>query len=447
MPALLSFRPRPLLRSLSLSLLLATGAAQAEPQPLDRIIAVVNDGVVLQSELDRSISLSTAQLRERGIQPPREDVLRTQVMERLVTSRLQTQKAAEAGIRIDDRELNEVLGNIAAQNGLSLAAFADAVRKDGMDFLSVREQVRDEVLVARVKQKEVDSRVVVTDQDIDLFLANRSAVDDTEYRLSHILVALPEGATAEQRDAARAKANGLLERLNKGEDFAQLAAADSDGQQALQGGDLDWRKGSDLPGLFAAALPRLKSDQVSEVLESAGGFHLIKLTGKRGGAEAQTVQETRARHILLQANAIRDEDATLAQAQELAKRLKDGEVFEALAKQYSDDPGSKNAGGDLGFTPAGVFVPEFQIRLDQLQPGETSPPFHTQFGWHIAQVIERRSRDTTEETRRLKARQAIVARKSAEEYDLWLRRIRDEAYIEFRRADGKPAAAATDSQS
>lgn len=431
---------RPLLRGLSLSLL-AVSLAQAQPLPLDRIIAVVNDGVILQSELDRAIGMSTAQLRERGIQLPREDVLRTQVMERLVVSRLQTQKAAEAGIRIDDRELNEVLGNIASQNGLTLAAFADAVRKDGMDFLSVREQVRDEVLVARVKQKEVDSRVVVTDQDIALFLANRSAVDDSEYRLSHILVALPEGATAEQREAARAKANGLLARLNKGEDFAQLAAAESDGQQALQGGDLDWRKGSALPGLFAATVPKLKQDDVSEVLESAGGFHLIKLTGKRGGGETQTVQETRARHILLQANAIRNEDATLAQAQEIAKKLKDGESFEALAKQYSDDPGSKNSGGDLGFTPAGVFVPEFQIRLDQLQPGETSSPFHTQFGWHIAQLIERRTRDTTEETRRLKARQAIIARKSAEEYEQWLRRLRDEAYIEYRRVDGKASDA------
>lgn len=431
--------PLPLsLRSALLALALAAGTAQAAPVPLDRIIAVVNDGVILQSELDRAIALSTAQLRERGITAPPADVMRTQVMERLITNRLQTQKAGDAGIRIDDRELNEVLTSIAAQNGLSLAAFADAVRKDGMDFLSVREQVRDEVLMARVRQKEVESRVVVTDQDIDLFLANRSAVDDTEYRLSHILVALPEGATAEQREAGRTKANGIAERLAKGADFAQLAAAESDGQQALQGGDLDWRKGSALPGLFAGALPRLKQDEVSPVLESASGFHLLKLTGKRGGGEAQTVTETRARHILLQANAIRDEDATLAQAQDLARQIKDGADFAALAKKHSDDPGSKNAGGDLGFAPVGVFVPEFQLRLDQLQPGEISPPFHTQFGWHIAQVMERRTRDTTEETRRLKARQAIGQRKGAEEYDVWLRRLRDEAYIELRRADGKP---------
>ena len=435
MSAPLSFR----LRFVLLACALAAGTAQAAPVPLDRIIAVVNDGVILQSELDRAIALSTAQLRERGITAPPADVMRTQVMERLITNRLQTQKAGDAGIRIDDRELNEVLTSIAAQNGLSLAAFADAVRKDGMDFLSVREQVRDEVLMARVRQKEVESRVVVTDQDIDLFLANGSAVDDTEYRLSHILVALPEGATADQREAARAKANGIAERLAKGADFAQLAAAESDGQQALQGGDLDWRKGSALPGLFAGALPKLTQDQVSPVLESASGFHLLKLTGKRGGGEAQTVTETRARHILLQANAIRNEDATLAQAQDLARQLKDGADFAALAKKHSDDPGSKNAGGDLGFAPVGVFVPEFQLRLDQLQPNEISPPFHSQFGWHIAQVLERRTRDTTQETRRLKARQAIGTRKGAEEYDVWLRRLRDEAYIELRRADGKPA--------
>lgn len=419
----------------------AAPTAHAEPVLIDRIVAVVNDGVVLQSELDRAISISNSQLRERGIATPPENVLRTQVLDRLINTRVQTQKAQEAGIRIDDRELNEVLGNIAQQNKMSLAQFADAVRKDGLDFLAVREQIRDEVVIARVRQQEVDSRAVVTDQDVDLFLANPANLDDAEYRLSTILVAVPEGATPEQREAARSKAQALKERLDKGQDFAQLAVAVSDGQQALQGGDLDWRKGPNLPSVFATTAPKLKLGEVSGVLDSAAGYHLIKLTAKRGGGETQTITETKAQHILLQANAIRDEAATLAQARELEKRLKAGEDFGTLAKEFSDDPGSKNAAGDLGFQPPGIFAPEFQIRLDQLQPGEISAPFTTQFGWHIARVNERRTRDTSVESRRAKARAAIGQRKSSEEYDTWLRRLRDEAYVELRGSNGKPVEA------
>ncbi|MES2684430.1 MAG: peptidylprolyl isomerase [Pseudomonadota bacterium] len=417
--------------------LAAFSPAHAEPVLLDRIVVVVNDGVILQTELDRAIGISTGQLRDRGIAMPPENILRTQVLDRLVNTRVQTQKAQEGGIKIDDRELNEVLGNIASQNKMSLAQFAEAVRKDGLDFLAVREQIRDEVLIARVKQQEVDSRVVVTDQDIDLFLANGQNLDDTEYRLSAILVAVPEGATPEQREKSRSKAESLKARLVKGEDFAQLAAAESDGQQALQGGDMDWRKGANLPTVFASIAPKLKLGETSSVLESAAGYHLIKLTDRRGEGESQTVSETRAQHILLQVNAIRDEDATLAQARDLEKRLRAGETFDKLAKEFSDDPGSKSAGGDLGFQPPGVFAPEFQIRIDQLKLEEISAPFHTQFGWHIARVMERRTRDTSVETRRAKARAAIGQRKATEEYDTWLRRLRDEAYVEMRGSNGK----------
>ena len=287
----------------ALALAVTALPARAQPVLLDRIVAIVNDGVILQSELDRAIGISTSQLRDRGIATPPEGVLRTQVLDRLINNRVQTQKAQEAGIKIDDRELNEVLGNIAQQNNMTLAQFAEAVRKDGLDFLAVREQIRDEVLISRVKQQEVDSRVSVTDQDIDLFLANNKNLDDGEYRLSAILVAVPEGATPEQRQAARAKAEALKLRLDNGEDFAQLAAAESDGQQALQGGDLDWRKGSNLPTVFANVAPKLKIGEVSQPLDSAAGYHLIKLTEKRGGGESLTVTETKSQHILLQTNA------------------------------------------------------------------------------------------------------------------------------------------------
>jgi len=412
--------------------LLFAGTVSAAPQPLDRILVVVNDGVILQSEVERAMDDARRQISERGITAPPESALRAQVLERLILTRVQTQRAQQAGIRVDDRELNEVLTGLAKQNNLNLAQFADAIRKDGLDFLAVREQIREEVLIQRLRAKEVESRVAITDQDVDLLLASTGADENVEYRLSHILVALPEGASADVRDQARAKADGLIKRIKAGEDFAQLAIANSEGQQALQGGDLDWRKSGDLPSLFAGAAAKLSPGQVSDVIEAGGGFHIIKLVDQRGGESRKTATETQARHILIQINAVRDDDQARLLARDIYNRLQAGEDFAKLAKQYSDDPGSKNSGGDLGFQPPGVFVPEFQVRLDQLQPGELSPPFRTQFGWHVAGLVERRTRDTTVETRRARARAILGNRKAAEEYDVWLRRLRNEAYVEYR---------------
>ncbi len=425
---------KPLLSAAAFALaaLLLAGTARAATQPLDRILVIVNDGVILQSEVERAMDDARHQISERGITAPPESALRAQVLERLILTRVQTQRAQQAGIRVDDRELNEVLTGLAKQNNMNLAQFADAIRKDGLDFLSVREQIREEVLIQRLRAKEVESRVAITDQDVDLFLASSGADENVEYRLSHILVALPEGASAEVRDQARAKADGLIKRIRAGEDFAQLAIANSDGQQALQGGDLDWRKSGDLPSLFASAAAKLSPGEVSDVIEAGGGFHIIKLADQRGGESRKTAVETQARHILIQINAVRDDDQARLLARDIYNRLQAGEDFAKLAKQYSDDPGSKNSGGDLGFQPPGVFVPEFQVRLDQLQPGELSPPFRTQFGWHVAGLVERRTRDTTVETRRARARAILGNRKAAEEYDVWLRRLRNEAYVEYR---------------
>lgn len=429
---------------LLLALVLAGGAAAA--QPLDRIVAVVNEGVVLQSELERAMDLTRRQLAERSIPAPSDDILRGQVLERLVLTRVQTQRAEEAGIRVDDRELNEVLTNIAAQNKMSLSEFAEAVRKEGMDYLALREQVRDEMLINRLRAREVENRVLVTDQDIALFLDNASRLDQTEYRVSHILVAVADGASSEARIKARDKAEALLKRLQAGEDFAQVAIANSDGQQALAGGDLEWRSGSNLPELFADAVQKLQPGQLSPVLENASGYHILKLVEVRGGDERKTITETHAQHILLQPNAIRDEEQTKQQARELYERIKKGEDLGALAKQLSDDTASKNAGGDLGWQPAGVFAPEFEKAIEGLQAGQVSTPFRSPFGWHIAKVLERRTRDATEQTRRARARAVIQNRKAAEEYDMWLRRLRAEAYVEYRldkREPGKDASSAS----
>lgn len=431
-------------RLFALAILAFSGAVYAG-QALDRIIVVINDGVILQSELDASMADARQQIKARGIADPPEDVLRSQVLERLILTKLQTQRAAEAGVRIDDRELNEVITNIAAQNGMTLQQFAESIKKDGNDYLAVREQIRDQVLMSRLRQKEVDGRVSVTDQDVDLFLATQGPEENTEYKLSHILIAIPDGAKNEERAKARAKAEDLVRRLRAGEDFAQLAIANSNGQQALQGGDLGWRKAGDLPSLFASAAAKLGKGEVSDPLEAGSGYHIVKLVDERGGSGRETVAETHAKHILLTPNALRDEEQTRALSRDIYDRLQKGEDFTALAKKYSDDPGSKNGGGDLGWQAPGVFVPEFQSRLDQLKIGEISQPFHTQFGWHIASVIERRTRDTTEESRRNRARTAIGQRKSADEYDSWLRKLREEAYVEYRLKSDADANAASKS--
>lgn len=432
------------MRAAFFTVALCFAASIPAAEPLDRIIAVVNDGVVLQSELERALETSRRQLTERKIAAPPADVLRTQVLERLILLRVQTQRAQEAGIRVDDRELNEVLTRLSAQNGMSLPEFAEAVRKEGLDYLSLREEIRDEVVIERLRAREIENRVLVTDQDIDLFLANTSRADQTEFRVSHILVAVPDGAAGEVRSKLRAKTEDLLKRLKAGDDFAQLAIANSDGQQALQGGDLDWRSGDNLPELFANAVQKLKPGEFSGVLENSAGYHLLKLTEVRGGDARKTSNETRVQHILLQPNAIRNEEQTKAQARELHDRLLKGDDFDALAKQLSDDPGSKVAGGDLGWQPTGVFAPEFEQAIDVLKPGEMSAPFRTTFGWHIAKVLERRTRDTTDASRRARARAAIQNRKAAEEYDMWLRRLRAEAYVEYRlKSDKKPEAAAS----
>lgn len=420
---------RTALAALTLSL---SATALAQNETLDRIIAVINTDIVLQSELETAADEARGQILARGLSIPPLDVLREQVLERLILVRLQTQRAAQAGIRIDDRELNDVMNNIARQNNLTLAEFAEQLRRDGMDIRVVREQVREELLISRLKQREVDSRVVVTEQDIDLLLAQQGADPDREYQLSHILIAVPDGASAEERQDARAEADRLSQELSEGAAFADLAVQFSDGPQALSGGDLGWRRSDDLPEVFVAAAVELEPGEISPVLSAASGFHLIRLEGTRGGGPRQTITETRAQHILIQANALRTEEQARAQANELYDRIQAGANFDELARELSDDPGSRNAGGDLGWLPPGALVPDFQSQIDGLQPGEVAAPFRTQFGWHIAKLTERRTRDNTDEARRTQVRQAIFQRKAAEEYELWLRRMRDEAYIEYR---------------
>ena len=432
-------------RLLPLSVLSATLAVvsimpAAGAQPLDRIAVVVNDGVILESEIAIATQQATEQIRTRDVTPPPPDVLRRQVLDRLIMVRVQTQRAEMAGIRIDDRELNEVLTNLAQENDMSLSQFADALRSQGTDYLTVREQIRDELAINRIRGREVEGRINVSENDIDIHLAQQEGrAEDAEYRLQHILIGLRDGISPDERNEELARIESIRERIvDGGESFEAVAIAESDGQQALDGGDLGMRPAEALPAAFEEAAASLEVGQVSDVIDAGGGFHLVKLIERKGGDQRQNVDETRARPILIQPNAIRSDAQSRTLARELHQRIVNGESLAELAAEYSDDPGSKNNEGDLGFNPPGALVPQFQERMDALEPGEISEPFSTQFGWHIVEVVDRRTRDVTELAKRARARNAIQNRRAAEEYDSWARRLRAEAYVEYRIEGDKP---------
>ena len=406
---------------------------------LDQIVALVNEDVIMQSELDARL----VQVREKidaERQPP-EDVLKRQLLERMVIERLQLQFAQQMGIQIDDLTLNRTMNEIAQGNGLSLPAYREKIIAEGLDYDAFREQVRDEMTISRLRQRQVDSRINVSDQEIDDFIASQSgAVDrDVEYRLGHILVSIPEAATPEQIQAARKKAETLRRRIVEGgESFEQVATAESDGQNALQGGDLGWREAGRLPTLFARPVTLMQVGGVSELIRSPSGFHIIKLTDRRGGQQS-TVVQTHARHILIRPSAVMSEAEARQTLITLRNRVLAGEPFADLARANSMDPGSARDGGDLGWADPGMFVPEFEEVMNAMQPGQISEPFRSPFGWHILEVVERRTHDNTRELIRAKAREYIGERKREEELELWLRRLRDEAYVEYRLGDEAPA--------
>ncbi|WP_127478252.1 peptidylprolyl isomerase [Sulfurivermis fontis] len=422
-----------LLAALLGGLLSALPLHAAKVVELNRIVAVVNDEAITNLELEKRLQSILVQLRQNGTALPPMEILRRQVLERLIIERLQLALAADRGVRVDDETLNEVITRIAAQNQLSPQQFRAALERDGGDFAEFREEVRHEIIMSNLRAREVESRIEVTPQEVDDFLARQAAGGglDTEYHLGHILIAVPEGASPEQVQTARAKAQEVLEQLRAGADFRQMAITHSAGQQALQGGDLGWRKGGQLPTLFADSVLRLAPGEVSEPLRSSSGFHIIKLIDKRG-EQREYVTQTHARHILIRSTALVADTEARARLERLRERILQGEDFAELARANSEDPGSGAKGGDLGWANPGTFVGPFEQAMNKLQPGEISEPFRSQFGWHIVQVIERRQRDSTEELKRARAHDAIRQRKIEEETQDWLRRLRDEAYVEYK---------------
>jgi len=400
---------------------------------IDRIIAVVNNDVIVQSEMLTRMRVVIEQLEKSGVPAPPRDVLEKQVLEQLILDRLQMQIAASTGIRVDDEALNRQIADIARQNNLTLREFRDILQRDGFVFAAFREEIRRELVKSRVQQRQVQDRVQVTDRDIDNFLATRDKQggENPEYRLGHILVAVPDGASPEELADAKDEAEDIIARLRAGANFGRTAAAESDGQQALEGGDLGWRKGGELPTLFEEVAPKLEKGGVSHVIRSSSGFHIIKLIDVRG-AERHVINQTHARHILVKTNEVLSANAARSRLRVLRARILNGADFTELAKASSDDPGSAVKGGDLGWLNPGDTIPPFEKTMNSLEVGVISEPFETQFGWHIVQVMGRRDRDSTEEVRRAKAAEALQKRKVDEELQSWFRQIRDEAYIEYR---------------
>lgn len=406
--------------------------ATAEIAELDRIVAVANDNVITLTELEAETRTIKQQLRGQNTKPPPDDILRKQVLERLIVKRLQLEVAARNNVRVDDQTLNLALRNIATQNNLSLGQFRDVLEKEGFSFDKFRENIRDEITIQRLQARQVDNRVTVTDGEVEDFLATQSGRPNAnrEYHLAHILVAVPEASSPEKIQAARREAEEVLHKLRSGADFGQIAAASSDGQQALQGGDLGWRKVGQLPTIFSDVVVKLQDGEISDLIRSPSGFHIIKLVETRGESQ-HVITQTQARHILLRTNELTsDHDARIRLAQ-LKERIEGGESFADLARSHSNDKGSAVNGGDLGWVSPGDLVPQFEEAMNALVPGQISEPFETQFGWHIVQVLGRREYDNTEEFKKAQARKLLRQRKIEEELQAWLRRLRDEAYVEY----------------
>jgi peptidyl-prolyl cis-trans isomerase SurA len=430
----MKMNPLPTLLAFLAALLLSlpTQATQA----LNRIVAVVNDGVVLESQLQQRTDQIRQQLRERDTRLPPEEQLRKQVLERLILEEIQLQLAESMSIRIEDELVNANLRQMAEANNLDLLRFRQVLEEDGYSFAEFREEVRRQLTMARLHAQQVENRIQVSEQEIENLLTSQEhGADDREYLLSHILVAVPEAASPQQIQDAQARAEDLLARLRAGADFREMAVAESDGQQALEGGSLGWRKASQLPSLFADVARTLDHGEISEAIRSPSGFHLVRMDDLRGGDQRHVITQTQARHILLRPDELQSAAEVQNRLQQLRRRIEGGDSFDTLARAHSQDAVSAARGGDLGWSNPGDLVPEFEQEMNRLGPGQVSPPFESRFGWHIVQVLERRELDSTEEFRRAQAREQVRQRKIQEESAIWLRRLRDESYVEYRLED------------
>jgi len=406
---------------------------QKQVAMIDSVVAVVNDDVITRRELVDQLRMAIRQLQKQGTPLPDPEVLEKQTLERMIGDMLQVQFAKESGMRVDDTQLDMAITRIAQQNKFSsLAEFRTKLESDGVNFKKFREEIRNEIISTRLREREVESKIIISETEIDNYLANKAKMggNNEEYHLAHILIMVPEQASAAKIQAARDKAEQALGQLKGGADFAQVAAGTSDAKDALNGGDIGWRPTDRIPPMFMNELQHMQPGQTTAVLRSPGGFHILKLVEKRTGSAPVVITQTHARHILIKTSEIVPEKEAMKRIMEIKQRIENGADFAEQAKRYSQD-GSAQQGGDLDWLSPGQTVTDFEEAMNKLQPGMIGVT-QTQFGWHLVQVLERRNTDVSEQQKRQQARMAIGSFKSEEQYQDWIRQLRDRAFIEYR---------------
>ncbi|MGB1109926.1 MAG: peptidylprolyl isomerase [Gammaproteobacteria bacterium] len=410
----------------------SSAGRSGEPQQIEGIAAVVNEGIVLNSELARAMNTVIREFRQSGKNPPPRDALQSQVLEKLILTEIQMQLAKETGVVMTEDAVNRAMTQIAAKNQLTLSQLRDVLESEGQSYAAFREDIKRQLTLRRLRQRQVNNRINITEEELDQYLAkNQNQDDDSEYRIAHILIALPDGASPEQLDKANKLADSLAKRAKDGENFSELAAAYSNAPDALEGGDLGWRKYNRVPTVFTSRVLRMGRGDVEGPFRSASGLHIMKLSDVRN-KQQYIVTQTKARHILVKTNEVVSDLDAKNKLERLRERAINGEDFATLATGNSDDTTSAIAGGDLGWVNPGQLVPEFEEVMDRTSPGEISEPFHSDFGWHIVQVLERRQEDKSDTVRRNQAREALIKRRVEEETEVWLRRIRNDAYVDIK---------------
>ncbi len=432
-----------LLRLLSLVLccVLATGNALAQTRELsssgellDRIAAVVNDGVVLRSELEDQTEQVIHRLREQQTELPPRNVLRRQILERLVMEEIQMQRAERLGIQVTDEMVNQTLSDIAARSNAAFDELPQLLAQQGIDYRNFRDDVRRQMTLQLLRQRDVIARISISPRELEQFLARQESAPDrnAEYNVSHILISVPVSASPEQIEARSARATEVYEKARAGADFAQLAVTYSDSSTNIEGGSLGWRKGGQLPSIVSDQIGKMKPGDISPPIRTPSGFHIFKLNEMRGGVQQSVEAQVHVRHILLRTNELEDDQTVKQRLSEIRERVLAGEDFAAIAAVTSQDPGSAPDGGDLGWAGPGTFVPEFEKQIESLKENEISEPFKSPYGWHIVQMLGRRQHDVTDDLRRQQAFAQLREAKAEEETELWLRRLRDEAFVDYR---------------
>jgi peptidyl-prolyl cis-trans isomerase SurA len=400
---------------------------------LDRIAAIVNDGLVLKSELDAQMDAVTKRLQEQKVELPSQSVLKQQVLDRLIVQEIEAQHAKRVGLTVSDEQLNSALQEIASRNKIAFDQLPTALSAQGVDYKQYRESMRKELTLNTLRQRDVISHINVSPHELEQFLARQqSSAANDEFNVSHILLSLPEAATPQQLEEITHKAQDLAARASKGEDFGQLAIANSNSQTALDGGQLGWRKGTQLPQFILDLVTQMKPGSVSAPVRTPSGFHIVKLNERRSGEAQVIINQIHVRHILMKTNELDDDETVRQKLSKLRDRILKGEAFAGLASTNSADPGSAPDGGDLGWSGPGTFVPEFDKAIADLKVNEISEPFKSRYGWHIVQMLGTRTYDSTDDVRRQRAFAAIRESKADEETELWLRRLRDEAFVEVK---------------